>query len=173
MPNRRDRNGELGFLKNDKKRGGSRPGSLNVFDVLQKSIVLLRVFLCLAFLSSTLAAASPGFLLGTDYSELASFLGSIATDASGALYGFSYCQVNTPPAYPTSPPCVTKLSADGQTILWQNNSGLEYNSNIAVDPNGGVYFVSLQTGVPASAVLATASVVKMTGGTGIAWIMLI
>jgi hypothetical protein len=35
MPNRRDRNGELGFLKNDKKRGGSRPGSLNVFDVLQ------------------------------------------------------------------------------------------------------------------------------------------
>jgi uncharacterized protein (TIGR03437 family) len=135
--------------------------------------VLLRVFLCLAFLSSTLAAASPGFLLGTDYSELASFLGSIATDASGALYGFSYCQVNTPPAYPTSPPCVTKLSADGQTILWQNNSGLEYNSNIAVDPNGGVYFVSLQTGVPASAVLATASVVKMTGGTGIAWTMLI
>src|ERR1700722_8336341 len=85
--------------------------------------MLLRVFLCLALLSAIAAAASPGFLLGTDYSELASFLGPIAIDASGALYGFSYCQVNTPPAYPSSPPCMTKLSADGQTILWQNTPG--------------------------------------------------
>jgi hypothetical protein len=67
--------------------------------------MLLRVFLCLTLLSSTMAATAtaPGFLLGADYSELAFFLGPIATDASGALYGFSYCQVNTPPAYPSSP----------------------------------------------------------------------
>src|SRR5580658_3539360 len=125
----------------------------------------LRVFLCLALLSSTVAATSSGFQLGADYSELASFLGSIATDASGALYGFSYCQVNTPPAYPSSPPCVTKLSADGQTILWQNNPGVQFNSNIAVDPNGGVYFLPLNpTGANASTY-----VVKLTGGTGMAW----
>jgi uncharacterized protein (TIGR03437 family) len=125
----------------------------------------LRAFLCLALLSATPAAASPGLLLGADYSELASFLGSIATDASGALYGFSYCQVNTPPSYPSSPPCVTKLSADGQMILWQNNPGVQFNSNIAVDPTGGVYFVPLnQTGANASTY-----VVKLTGGTGIAW----
>ena len=114
-----------------------------------------------------MAATAPGFLLGADYSELASFLGPIATDASGALYGFSYCQVNTPPAYPSSPPCVTKLSADGQTILWQNTPGVQYNSNtnIAVDPNGGVYFVPFnQTGPNASTY-----VVKLTGGKGVAW----
>jgi len=131
--------------------------------------MLLRVFLCLTLLSSTMAATAPGFLLGADYSELASFLGPIATDASGALYGFSYCQVNTPPAYPSSPPCVTKLSADGQTILWQNTPGVQYNSNtnIAVDPNGGVYFVPFnQTGPNASTY-----VVKLTGGTGVAWTM--
>ena len=79
--------------------------------------MLPRVFLCLALLSAIAAAASPGFLLGTDYSELASFLGPIATDASGALYGFSYCQVNTPPAYPSSAPCVTKLSAGGRATV--------------------------------------------------------
>jgi uncharacterized protein (TIGR03437 family) len=112
-------------------------------------------------------ASSPGLLLGADYSELASFLGSIATDASGALYGFSYCQVNTPPAYPSSPPCVTKLSADGQTILWQNIPGAQYNSNanIAVDPNGGVYFVPFNHTGPN----ASTYVVKLTGGTGVAW----
>jgi uncharacterized protein (TIGR03437 family) len=127
--------------------------------------MVLRVFLWLALLSAIAAAASPGFVLGADYSELASFLGSIATDPSGALYGFSYCQVNTPPAYPSSPPCVTKLSADGQTILWQNTPRVQFNSNIAVDPNGGVYFVPLnQTGANASTY-----VVKLTGGTGIAW----
>ncbi|HTB15065.1 MAG TPA: IPT/TIG domain-containing protein [Bryobacteraceae bacterium] len=122
--------------------------------------------LCLALFTAPGAmAASTGFLLGADYSELASFLGPIATDASGALYGFSYCQVNTPPAYPSSPPCVTKLSADGQTILWQNTPGVQFNSNIAVDPNGGVYFVPLnQTGPNASTY-----VVKLTGGTGVAW----
>jgi hypothetical protein len=125
-----------------------------------------RALLCSALLSATPAmASSSGFLLGADYSELASFLGSIATDASGALYGFSYCQVNTPPSYPSSPPCVTKLSADGQTILWQNNPGVQFSSNIAVDPNGGVYFVPLnQTGANASTYI-----VKLASGTGMAW----
>jgi uncharacterized protein (TIGR03437 family) len=126
-----------------------------------------RALLWLGLLGATPAmASSPGFLLGADYSELASFLGSIATDASGALYGFSYCQVNTPPSYPSSPPCVTKLSADGQTILWQNNSGVQFNSNIAVDPSGGVYFAPLnQTGNGASSY-----VVKLNAnGNGFAW----
>src|SRR3984957_18231205 len=46
-------------------------------------------------------------------------------------------------------------------------AGVQYNSNtnIAVDPNGGVYFVPFnQTGPNASTY-----VVKLTGGTGVAW----
>jgi len=36
---------------------------------------------------------------------------------------------------------VTKLSADGKTILWENDLGFE-TDQIAVDPSGGVYVLS-------------------------------
>jgi uncharacterized protein (TIGR03437 family) len=59
---------------------------------------------------------------------------------------------------------VTKLSADGKTILWQNQLGF-VASAMAVDPNGGVYVI------PASQPGDTSVYVAKLGasGTGLAW----
>ena len=94
-----------------------------------------RTLLCLALLSANGAtAATSGFLLGVDYSEwLAPNARQIATDRSGALYILSAFAISTD----TPPSWVTKLSADGKTILWQNKLGFAV-STMAVDPNGGV-----------------------------------
>ena len=78
-------------------------------------------------------ASSSTFMLGLDYSEWA-IGGEIATDSSGALYILSSCAYTD-----SSPSCVTKLSADGKTILWQTNLG--FSGVMAVDPNGGVYAI--------------------------------
>jgi len=88
--------------------------------------MLRRLFLCLAMLSVAGAAATPAFLLGVDYSEWigASGASQIATDSSGAIYILS--------GY------VTKLSADGSAIEWENGLGFSA-SGMAVDPSGGVY----------------------------------
>jgi uncharacterized protein (TIGR03437 family) len=109
--------------------------------------------------------AQPGFLLGPDYSEwLYPNAGNmqIATDGSGALYILS--------ALPGAVFRVTKLSADGRTILWENDLGFQSNQ-IAVDPSGGVYVLSslstFVTGVPPAPSLFVA---KLTAdGSGIAW----
>ena len=97
--------------------------------------------LCLALLNIAGAeAAASDFLLGPDYSEWGPGpLGAlqIATDGSGALYILSLC---APSALSSSPSCVTKLSADGKIILWQNNLGFLALA-MAVDPNGGVYII--------------------------------
>lgn len=104
-----------------------------------------RTLLCLALLSASGAtAATSAFLLGVDYSEwLTPNARQIATDNSGALYILSAFPISTD----TPPSSVTKLSADGKTILWQNQLGFAV-STMAVDPNGGVYVapVSLPTG---------------------------
>ena len=96
----------------------------------------VRTFFALVLLNSaSLSAATTGFLLGANYSEW-SLPGTrnIATDSSGALYILSICQVDVS--------CVTKLSADGTTILWQNNLGvLSEDDAMAVDPSGGVYVI--------------------------------
>jgi uncharacterized protein (TIGR03437 family) len=126
----------------------------------------LLVFLVLVSAASAMAASS-GFLLGADYSEwLAPYVTQIATDSSGALYILSQC---APTA--TSSSCVTKLSADGTTILWQNNVGFRVNDagpyaqQMAVDPNGGVYAIPERQDGDTSY-----SVAKLNGsGTGIAW----
>jgi uncharacterized protein (TIGR03437 family) len=111
-----------------------------------RNAMLPRLLLCLAglvLLSATAAiAAQPGFLLGADYSEWAPpATSAIATDSSGALYLLSNsCQVTGAPISS----CVTKLSADGKTILWQNTLGfpIGYDATaMAVDPNGGVYVI--------------------------------
>jgi uncharacterized protein (TIGR03437 family) len=112
-------------------------------------------------------AAQPRFLLGADYSEWldpnASIM-QIATDGSGALYILS--------AFLSSPPVfrVTKVSADGKTILWENDLGFA-TSHIAVDPSGGVYVLSsLSTfvaGVPPAPSLFVAKL--SADGSGIAW----
>jgi uncharacterized protein (TIGR03437 family) len=134
--------------------------------------MMRRVLFCLALLGAARAeAATPGFLLGIDYTEWGpNYLllggGQIATDGAGALYILSLCSI---PAPSTLPFCVTKLSPDGKTILWQNNLGFTAAA-MAVDPNGGVYVI------PASPAGATAGqaypvfVEKLTAdGSAVLW----
>jgi uncharacterized protein (TIGR03437 family) len=124
-----------------------------------------RVLLCLVLLTAAAAAASStSFLLGPAYSEWVSPESSaIGTDSSGALYLLtSGCQATGSPASS----CVTKLSADGKTILSQSNLGFtpEYNT-VAIDPNGGIYTIP-----PIQAGSITAYVAKLSAsGTGLAW----
>jgi uncharacterized protein (TIGR03437 family) len=139
--------------------------------VPESTFVLVRILSCLALLNLAMLnaaamAAQPGFLLGPDYSEWlypnANTM-QIATDGSGALYILS--------VFPSSPPVfrVTKLSADGKTILWENDLGFA-TSQIAVDPSGGVYVLfSLSAAVPGMPA-PSLFVAKLTAdGSGIAW----
>jgi uncharacterized protein (TIGR03437 family) len=129
--------------------------------------VLWKTFHCLALLSATGAMAQPsGFLLGVDYSEWASTSAAqIATDSSGAVYILSSFPSPgvLPPANPT-PSWITKLSADGRTILWQNQFGFAANT-MAVDPNGGVYVIPVSLSGDTSIFVARLG----PAGTGIAW----
>jgi uncharacterized protein (TIGR03437 family) len=129
--------------------------------------MLRSTLLSLTLLSMASAGqTAPGFLLGLDYSEwgpnsgLAA--GQIAMDGAGALYVLSACTTSSD----NSPSCVTKLSSDGNTILWQYNLGL-FASTMAVDPEGGVYIVPQPTfGVQQ----VSLSVEKLTAdGTGVQW----
>ena len=127
--------------------------------------MLVRILSCLALLNAAVMAAQPGFLLGVDYSEwLYPNAGNmqIATDGSGALYILS--------ALPGAVFRVTKLSADGKTILWENDLGFE-TGQIAVDPSGGVYVLSsLSAAVPGVQPAPSLFVAKLTAdGGGIAW----
>ncbi len=144
---------------------------LLVSGVHKRTLVLVRILSCLglflAWLNAPVMAAQPGFLLGPDYSEWLypnADQMQIATDGSGALYILS--------AFLSSPPVfrVTKLSADGKTILWENDLGFA-TSQIAVDPSGGVYVLSsLSTfvaGVPPAPSLFVAKL--SADGGGIAW----
>ena len=121
------------------------------------------VFAWLALLSAISAmAATPGFLLGVGYSEwlnesLNGPSPQIATDSSGALYILSSS------AY-QSPSVVTKLSADGETIVWQNSLGFSALT-MAVDPNGGVYVVPFPQPANTSVYVAKLG----ANGSGIAW----
>jgi len=116
-------------------------------------------------------AAQPGFLLGSDYSEwLYPSAGNmrIAADSSGALYILSIfpgTSLSNPPTY-----LVTKLSADGKTILWENDLGFE-TDQIAVDPSGGVYVLSsISTAVPGVPPAPSVFVEKLNAdGSGIVW----
>jgi uncharacterized protein (TIGR03437 family) len=118
--------------------------------------------LCLAlWIASGATAATSAFLLGVDYSEwLNPNPVQIATDRSGALYILSAVRNSSPPP----PSLVTKLSADGKTILWQNNPGFAVQT-MAVDPNGGVYVIPAWPGDLTSTFVAKLS----AGGTGVAW----
>lgn len=129
--------------------------------------MLVKTVFCVALLSATAAiAATSGFLLGVDYSEwTATNASQIATDSSGALYiltSFPSPGV-LPPADPT-PSWVTKLSADGKTMLWQNQLGFAANT-MAVDPNGGVYVIPVTLSGDTSIFVAKLG----ADGTGIAW----
>ena len=137
----------------------------------QSTFVLVRILSCLALLNAAVMAAQPGFLLGPDYSEwLYPNAGKmqIATDGSGALYILSFF-----PGTSLSPPPVfrvTKLSADGKTILWENDLGFQ-TDQIAVDPSGGVYVLSsISAAVPGVPPAPSLFVAKLSAdGGGIAW----
>ena len=115
--------------------------------------------------------AQSGFLLGADYSEwLYPDTGQmqIATDGSGALYILSVSPGTSLSSQPVFR--VTKLSADGKTILWENDLGFA-TGQIAVDPSGGVYVLSsISTEVPGVLPAPSLFVAKLTAdGGGIAW----
>jgi uncharacterized protein (TIGR03437 family) len=96
--------------------------------------IMRGLLVCLA-LASAAAAGPASTPLGLDYSQYGPYgLGQayIAADSTGALYTMMPCPPNEASKY-----CVTKLSADGATILWQNNLG--FAGAMAVDPMGGVY----------------------------------
>ena len=120
---------------------------------------------CLALLGAPGAStAATGFLLGVDYSEwLVPNVRQIATDSSGALYILSAFPIsgNTPPS------SVTKLSADGKAVLWQNQLGFAVTA-MAVDQNGGVYVTPFT--LKASGGSITVAVAKLSNdGKGVVW----
>ena len=115
-----------------------------------------------------LTAASPlsatcGFLLGVNYSEWLGFPANsgaqIATDRSGAIY-FLTNTVQSNSALST----VAKLTADGKTVLWQNQLGF-VASAMTVDPSGGVYVVPVKRQSDTSGFVAKLSAT----GSGLAW----
>ncbi len=119
-----------------------------------------RASLCLVLLSAASAVAQPSaFPLGVGYSEWLNDTSSqIATDASGAIYLLQpYC-------VHTSSSCVTKLSADGTTLLWDNRLAFGV-STMAVDPNGGVYVIPVNQPQDTSVYVDKLA----SSGTGIAW----
>src|ERR1700733_11036729 len=116
--------------------------------------------LCVAMLSAAGAVAQPSaFPLGVGYSEwLNNYSTQIATDNSGAIYLLQpYCAH-------TSSSCVMKLSADGNTMLWDNPVGFSVNA-MAVDPNGGVYVIPQSQPQDTSIYVAKLA----AGGMGLAW----
>ncbi len=120
--------------------------------------------LCLILFTATAAmGASSGFQLGVAYSEWLNFSSNsgaqIATDSSGSLYILSNTLVSN-----VASSTVTKLSADGKTLLWQNQLGFAASA-MAVDPNGGVYVVPVRQQTDTSAYVAKLS----AGGMGLAW----
>lgn len=104
-------------------------------------MMLWRSSFWLAALAVTGAAAAPSFRLGIDYIEWGPFTlettTQIAADNAGELYIFTICSpvVNGPPCGTN----ITKLSADGRTILWQTDLG--FTSQLAVGGDGSVYVV--------------------------------
>jgi len=119
--------------------------------------------------AGALAASSSDFMLGVDYSEwLIDYppynvnSAQIATDSSGSLYILS--NSTTYALGESAFSAVTKLSADGKTILWQNQLGFPASA-MAVDPSGGVYAIPVKQPGDTSVY-----VVKLAaGGTGLAW----
>ena len=92
--------------------------------------------------------AAPSFLLGMDYNEWGplnpggSVLAPrITADSSGNLYILMNCTstVDTSAGF-VAAACMTKLSADGKTILWQTSLG--YPNSVAVGSDGSIYLVA-------------------------------
>ncbi len=139
------------------------PVEIPDFDVPSPDGMLLRTLLYL-FLAGACAvkAGTSSFLLGADYSEwLPAGVTQIATDGSGAIY----LLISFPTSPNTPPSTVIKLSADGSSIIWENQLGFAVTT-MAVDPNGGVYVTPMNPPGPDHEV----KVAKLNlNGTGVAW----
>ena len=134
--------------------------------------MLRTVLLCLFLLGVVRAdTGASGFLLGVDYTEWGpNYLlldgGQIAADGAGALYILSLCSI---PAPSTLPFCVTKLSPDGKTIVWQYDLGFTAAA-MAVDPNGGVYVIpAAPAGTPAGQQYPVFVEKLISDGSGVLW----
>src|ERR1700722_17933465 len=102
--------------------------------------VLSKPFLALVW-ASLLASAAPNFVLGFDYSQwLFDRFRAMATDGSGAIF---LLRAETTPGVNGVHCSVTKLSADGKSILWTDELPSEV-SGMAVDPSGGVYVTPIR-----------------------------
>ena len=107
-----------------------------------------RALLILAAVTAGLAqTAAPGFLLGMDYNEWGpidpgSVLAPrITADSSGNLYVLMNCTAGVDALSGfVAAACMTKLSADGKTILWQ--TALGYPNSVAVGGDGSIYLVA-------------------------------
>jgi uncharacterized protein (TIGR03437 family) len=112
---------------------------------------------CLILAFATVAAA------GVNYSEWLPFPANsglqMAVDGSGAIY-FLTTTIQSNVALSA----VTKLSADGNTVVWQNQLDFAAGA-MAVDPNGGVYVVTSRQQAD-----TTTNVAKLSAtGSGLAW----
>ena len=116
-------------------------------------------FLVLTLLVAANAAAAPTNLLRVDFSEWLAAATQIATDTSGAIYLLANCPVSG-----AATSCVTKLSADGKTTLWQDALGFQATT-MAASPAGDVFVI------PAIQPLDTSLYVAKLGvaGSGVAW----
>jgi uncharacterized protein (TIGR03437 family) len=105
------------------------------------------------------AAAASANVLGVDYSEWLPAATQMATDTSGALYLLTNCPVSGAAAS-----CVTKLSVDGKTMLWQDALGFQA-STMAVSPAGDVFVIPVIQPSDTSLYVAKLG----AAGSGIAW----
>ena len=124
------------------------------------------IFACLALAASSSFAASgtSANLLGLNYSEWLASTTQMATDASGALYLLGSCPVAS-----GSASCVTKLSADGKTMVWQNVLSFQTDT-MAVSPSGDVFVVPVFPSPATQSSDTSLYVAKLAaGGAGVAW----
>ena len=87
----------------------------------------------LVLLVAASATAAPASAPGVDYSEWLTAATQMATDSSGALYLLANCPVSG-----AATSCVTKLSADGKTMVWQDALGFQATT-MAISPAGDVF----------------------------------
>ncbi|HEY4085899.1 MAG TPA: hypothetical protein VGM43_08175, partial [Bryobacteraceae bacterium] len=93
--------------------------------------------MCSLVLTYSALAAGADFRLGLNYAQAGPAISpgeQLAVDRSGALYSLDI-----------SVSRLTKLAADGKTVLWQQNPAPRASA-MAVDPNGGIYLIVNPTG---------------------------
>jgi uncharacterized protein (TIGR03437 family) len=135
---------------------------------MMKSLATAKNVLVLALLGAAAAmAASSANLLGVDYSEwlpAGAPATQIATDTSGAIYLLMDCPLSPPTGLTNFTSCVTKLYADGKTMLWQDVLGFQASA-MAVTPSGDVFVIPTVQSSETSLYVAKLG----AAGSGIAW----